>query len=58
VIGVRSWPVVGIAEAHEAALNAQPGSDGGLSIEASFAALTVGHFAPDRWDGPVLARRK
>jgi len=48
--------VAAIAKAHEAAISAHPGPDGGLSIEVSFAALTAGHSGRDPRDDPALAR--
>jgi signal transduction histidine kinase len=50
--------VAAIAKAHGAAISAQPGPDGGLSIEVIFAALTVGHSERDPSDDPALARGK
>ncbi len=50
--------VAAIAKAHGAAISAQPGPDGGLSIEVIFAALTVGHSGRDPSDDPALARGK
>jgi signal transduction histidine kinase len=49
--------VAAIADAHGASISAHPGPDGGLSIEVSFAALTVGHPERDR-DDPALVREK
>jgi signal transduction histidine kinase len=50
--------VAAIAKAHDAAISARPGHDGGLTIEVIFAAQATGHDGP-RWSSqPAPARKK